>query len=676
MTAKAKKIEELELQLACLTEDIRDHLDESPVHSLLVTEDVDTAVSRAESLRTLFRTEQQQLKKLAGESYEDDYGNTYSDELDRIKKYITAAKDVKQKFRVAEVNVKQCKENHEFTKNSTATTFLCTELNRGITDLTNFFSKSLKVDDNGKEVPDEEITRFKEALPEATLELERLSTKYTTMLDVIPDNYPNREVVTQNLNKKYENLIVNKTRYISALEAEIKVRDISKAKSFQQSKLNIKLEPFKGYGSSTDIYTFQSAFEKKYLKNTPKYHLPDVLKNNHLENPAKDLVRELEDIDEIWGRLHKSYGDPKVLLKMKLAAVSKIGPLNKLRDSGIFKNALVNLINSMKDLIKLSTKHKVTEKLYHGDGMATIYRIMGNSSVNKWLTSIAGEDVSEADQWKRLILFLEKELSIHERKSLVLGDDSNSNSNESQRSNRSSHYGYNGGGDNSNSSRQSQEKCSFCDEEEHVKTNGPNGSKIIQYFACRKFHDSTPAQRFRELRSRGLCVQCLYPGATQSNGKHSSGKCQSIFTCKHGSHERHPVKKHVLVCQEHSETQDNQQLLEEYKRKCILSQRIQLEEFSKEIKLSFTAISYTSKPTTTPKVIQQPGDDDIVTEDAVYILQTILVDEEPYNLFFDNGCGEFLSMLEAIKRIGKRATLERAGPSNLGGVGDTKTIAD
>ena len=674
---KAFKIEEHELQLACLTEDIHDHINESPPESMLVAEDVNTAVSRAESLRTQFRTELHKLKKLYGETFDDDYGGKYSDQLDVIKEYITEVKKQKCQFRIAEANAKLSKENYEYDKNYKTTTFLCTEMSRSIAELSTVFEKSLKVDNDGNNLPDEEISKCKEALPEILLEMERLSTKYTSLFDVMPDNYPNRENVAQHLIKRYEALVAHKTQYVAALDEEVKGREIHKAKSFQQSKLNIKLESYKGYGSSTDIYTFQSAFEKKYLKDTPRYHLPDVLINNHLENPAKDLVRGLEDIDEIWERLHKSYGDPKVLLKMKISEVSAMGNLSKLRDSRALKNALVKLINCMNDLIKLSTKHNITEKLYHGDGIATIYRLMGDARVTRWLSKIEDEDLSEADQWKRLIRFLEKELSVHEQKLLVLGDSpSDPPDKNPQKSGKGAHVGY-PDHDRDGFTPTSQEKCSFCDEDSHhVKTNGPNGTKIIQYFACKKFHDLTPAERFRELRSRGLCCQCLYPGATQTSGKHALGKCQKIFACKHRNHQQHTVKKHVLVCQEHATSDENQRLLEEYKQKCIHSQRVQLEEFSKEIKLSLLACSYISKPEPRSEPVQQPNDDVIIKEDAVYILQTIIVESEPFNLFFDNGCSDFVSRKKAVQKLSKkRAILERAGPTSLGGIGDTKAVA-
>ena len=36
-------------------------------------------------------------------------------------------------------------------------------------------------------------------------------------------------------------------------------------------------------------------------------------------------------------------------------------------------------------------------------------------------------------------------------------------------------------------------KCCFYEEaEEHIATNGPKGTKIMQYFACQKFAEMPP----------------------------------------------------------------------------------------------------------------------------------------------------------------------------------------
>ena len=112
----------------------------------------------------------------------------------------------------------------------------------------------------------------------------------------------------------YHELCDSKLVFMESLESELKQRDIVKQQKFHFSKLNIKLQTFKGYDSPTDIYTFQSNFEKLYLKSTPKNLLPDLIKNNHLSGPALTLVKGIDTIYKIWKRLKASYGDSKILL--------------------------------------------------------------------------------------------------------------------------------------------------------------------------------------------------------------------------------------------------------------------------------------------------------------------------------------------------------------------------
>ena len=70
-----------------------------------------------------------------------------------------------------------------------------------------------------------------------------------------------------------------------------------------------------------------------------------------------------------------------------------------------------------------------------------------------------------------------------------------------------------------------------------------------------------PKDRFTLIKNKGLCIQCLYPGAKQDQGKHKEGKCQRDFICQHSLHQKYPVKKHILICEEHKDSQDNQALV-------------------------------------------------------------------------------------------------------------------
>ena len=109
----------------------------------------------------------------------------------------------------------------------------------------------------------------------------------------------------------------------------------------------------------------------------------------------------------------------------------------------------------------------------------------------------------------------------------------------------------------------------------------------MQYFACQKFAEMTPNERFIGLKRKGYCIQCLFPGALQDRGRHEEGKCQRDFACKHASHDHYPVRKHVLICHERRNTNGNQQLLEAYKERCVNKQQASLLPFSRDIKLNF-----------------------------------------------------------------------------------------
>ena len=62
MEQKVQIRDALELALDLLQEDIADHKDENDVETLIVAVDVDTSISRAESLRTQFREKLHELR--------------------------------------------------------------------------------------------------------------------------------------------------------------------------------------------------------------------------------------------------------------------------------------------------------------------------------------------------------------------------------------------------------------------------------------------------------------------------------------------------------------------------------------------------------------------------------------------------------------------------------------
>ena len=636
-----QKIDSLKIDESTLAEDVDDFIDENEIDQSSTLEEIDVKINRMEQLRTSYRRLHNELKTLLQESYGDQYGSSYECKLQMIKSFIKNAnavkKDKSEMKSKADVKQKSSKLRSDI--------FLAQEVKTSMTHLKEVFGVDLD------EMNDDEITSRKNDLPKEINKVENLSKKVHNLLEC---SNPVIENQIDEIVEMYKNINKMKNVYTKAINDEVNEREISKQELFQESKLKINLPKFSGYDSKLDIYTFQSEFMKIYKRTTPKRVMPDILKNNLLEGSALSLVKQVHDIDEIWIRLKSAYGDAKLLLKKKMSEICKINQLWKMKDPEKVVDTLSKIINIMKDLEHLAEEHKIQSKLYYGDGLDRIYQLLGDNRVTRWLSMICEESYDEKELWSQMINFLEKDLKVQQQKVLIqekVDDKKIRTNNDGKHGRHNAHH----------TGKTSEIKCYFCDEtEDHVATNGPRGTQIVQYFACKKFAEMTPNQRFQELRRKGFCFQCLFPGASQSTGKHSNGKCQRDFTCKHQSHDKYPIKKHVLVCHEHREEADNQQLLEEFKQRCIMKQA-QLPAFSKELKLTF----HTNQSAAYQHSSQKE-------ESAIYILQTIKIENKEYSLFYDTGCCDMVSRYQAVKAIGARASKEISGPISVGGVGNSQ----
>ena len=101
--------------------------------------------------------------------------------------------------------------------------------------------------------------------------------------------------------------------------------------------------------------------------------------------------------------------------------------------------------------------------------------------------------------------------------------------------------------------------------------------------------------------------------------------------CKHKSRDKYPIKRYVLVCHEHRNDTENQELLQKHKDRFIMKQPDQLTSFSRDLKLSFHM-----------NQSQSPNSKRIL-KNAIYILQTIKMEQHEYSLFCDTGFCDMIS---------------------------------
>ena len=102
-------------------------------------------------------------------------------------------------------------------------------------------------------------------------------------------------------------------------------------------------------------------------------------------------------------------------------------------------------------------------------------------------------------------------------------EDHNELSKDKKNSKKEKPKDFHGGSRKTHYTQVTDHECKFCGEiGGQVATNGPNRSKIVQHFACKKFCELTCSGRLKELPSKSLCHQCLFPGAMKSDTKHAT----------------------------------------------------------------------------------------------------------------------------------------------------------
>ena len=297
-----------------------------------------------------------------------------------------------------------------------------------------------------------------------------------------------------------------------------------------------------------------------------------------------------------------------------------MGEIWKIRDKEKLVYALSKLISVMVEARNLAEKHSIENELYYGGSIQKIYKVMGNTYTNKFIRKYCESKLGKKVWWNNLVEFLKKEVKFQEEvilnDRLLLGD-SKKSANVVKRS-------YNSHMDN-----EKKLSCFLCGESDHTITVDHFGRKVIQYFSCKVFVDKTPKERFQLLLKKGLCYQCLTPGAQVGKGKHSDASCYDKFVCKHRSHSRYPRKLHVLLCEEHKNDTSNIELLDMYKKANIYNLKTPVPQFSKLIKLSFVCNSRNESIITAHNRIPDPGE---VVDSSIYVLQTIEVENQKINI--------------------------------------------
>ena len=566
------KPSELIMDINVIISEIKDIIDENPIHQELVS-NFDSTTSALGTLRLSLKRKEQLI---LAEDPKHPIATAITQTLDEMKLHKKGMTECKSKV---QLQAKIASQNTAPMERSTC--FAIEDIGYKINELQKEFDKSVN------DVSDAELLQMKSDLPTQIDQLNKISKKYESILKV-PIQKAETLLNITDIGQRYEHLLKSKSTYQTSINDAIIEQDVYKRKLFDQSKLNIRLEKFSGYQDSADFYTFKTNFLKLHERSTPQHLLPDLLINNYLKEPALSLVKSMKDINVIWERLKFSYGDVKMMLNKKLNQISNMDSFFSTKDREAIALSLSKLITTLKETIALAEQHNIEQNLYYSDGLTRIYNLLDESRLSRWLRSITDED-DPKQIWKKLITYLEGEQKLQQQKINILETSkapkpSNKNPPKKDTRHRGGHH----------SGPPGTPKCFICDDQDgqsgNLATNGPSNTKIIQYHSCIKFAELSPANRFAVLKEKGYCFQCLYPGADINTGNHKEGKCQRYFVCPHVSHQRSTVRKHILVCEEHKDSDDNKVLLDEYKHRYMKNPKLPM--FAKNISLTFHA----SKP--------------------------------------------------------------------------------
>ena len=622
-------------EITDLIEEANDLINESPLRACVTPHEVDAVIEDHKNHRKAIR---QKLKEVTA----DDVLRISIDKCySSISNAINEAIDYKAKLNLAS----HVKQSTETNAKESANVFALETLERTLTQINKQFDLDLEV------ISDIELIQLKNESATINKRFEKISDKYQEVLKS-PITKAETLVKVKEIGETFVKLDSKKHKFIKSVNDEVSVRKLDKDLHYNKEHLNIKIDQFKGYDSPVDYYTFKDNFEKLYLQTTPAKFLPDLLKNNFLAEPASTLVKSINDIDEIWRRLKAAFGDTKIMLMKKIQSLSKTD-LSKIRDPEKLVVALSSLTNMLREVMDMAKKHNIESNLYYGETLNIIYTHLGDARLTRFLASINEDQPDEKETWQRLLKFLEREESLQQQKCTINNFKSDRKEEPPKPSKPGRQKGSYYGGPTQSPT------CQICGETNHAATYGPDNTKIVQYFACQKFVEMTPAARLKTIRDKGLCHQCLLPGAKASEGKHQEGRCQRKYICPHPSHQRYPVKNHVLVCEKHKDDDANQEVLDKFKERCMKSSN--LPAFSKEIQLSFHVQS---------SHVTRPSPRDSIQNRGIYLLQSIQVNGNQLNIFFDSGCSDFILSEKAVALLGTHAKLKDSRRTPLGGVGN------
>ena len=591
-----------------------------------------------------------------GDDFRGEFGQVFEDISLKINDFIKEMLTRGQKIKLTEQSEKGRSEElslaQKCEKEKNEKIQCCESLYVNISD--RFSTLESKSSIQVKKLTDSQVMEKNSDLNLLDSEFNDLLDRITKLGQLNPSEFEETQDYLRELTERKAQLKNAIALYKIAINDEIIDRDLSIEKLKNASTVGIKLPVFKGYDSTLDYYTFRTEFEKLIVPRYSKPLLPEYLKNNYLRGQALEIVKETHDLDQIWERLERSFGNVSVLLSTKLDEVDKISPLYKINNNEKLVESITKLRNSMSELKTLATKHKIEGSLYHSSNLSKVFNLIGEKRQKDITRKLLDQDKTSCeDKWDAVLTYLERESKVCE--DVVLFKKSTNKEKKPNNTGGHSNMSY-------SADTRDKKKCVLCQKTDHVHTITRKGNKVINYFSCEKFVNMSASEKFEELKRKGLCFQCLTPGMKANH----TGFCFDKFKCPHESHATFQRGIHVLICDKHKTDRENVELFEAYKLKYITNATNPLPDYSKNMSLHIDL----------DDEAYRVGGGDEADEIAIYMLQTVKLLGKNVNIFYDSGCRDMVCRKGTVDwlKSKNRATQEVKGPLMLHGVNEQKSV--
>ena len=115
------------------------------------------------------------------------------------------------------------------------------------------------------------------------------------------------------------------TREQTLRNTDIEARNVCGATNTSGREYIMKAPSFSGDHKGDDFYTFEKDWKEFAVqKHVSNAQLLRILLKESLSGPAQRTCRDMKTIDEVFVRLKRMYGNPRVLISAKMDEISKL----------------------------------------------------------------------------------------------------------------------------------------------------------------------------------------------------------------------------------------------------------------------------------------------------------------------------------------------------------------